>query len=305
MSELVSGTARHRRFLWVTFSLTLTYFFVEVVGGILTNSLALLADAAHMLTDVVGLGLALFAAWLSAKAATAARTYGYYRAEILAALTNAVLLVLVSFYILYEAYRRFQEPPEVSSGPMLAVATVGLIVNVIGIVLLRRGAQESLNVQGAFLEVISDLLSSVGVIVAGGIMWLTGWYYADPLFSVVIGLFILPRTWHLLTQAVNILLEATPSRINLAEVERAILTLDGVASIHDLHVWTITSGIDAVSAHVVLAEGVPAESASDVLAKVIVILKDKFNLEHSTIQIEQATSLDGQTKCGFEANMRI
>ena len=289
MSTLVSVTARNRRLLWITFGLTLTYFCVEVAGGVLTNSLALLADAAHMLTDVGGLGLALFAAWMSTKPLTPAKTYGYYRVEILAALTNAVVLFLLSFYILYEAYGRFREPPEVSSLPMLAVAAVGLVVNLIGIWLLRGTAKESLNMQGAFLEVVSDLLSSVGVLLAGGIMWATGWFYADPIFSVVIGLFILPRTWKLMTQAVNVLLEATPAHISLADVERAMLGVDGVASVHDLHVWTITSGIDALSAHVVVADAVQPPVAATVTDRLAAVLEDRFKLAHSTIQVE-ATS---------------
>jgi cobalt-zinc-cadmium efflux system protein len=288
MSALVSVTARNRRVLWITFGLTFTYFLVEVAGGILTNSLALLADAAHMLTDVGGLGLALFAAWMSMKPATPAKTYGYYRVEILAALTNAVVLIFIAFYILYETYGRFRNPPEVSSLPMLAVASVGLIVNLIGIWLLRRAAKDSLNMQGAFLEVVSDLLSSIGVLIAGGIMWATGWYYADPIFSVVIGLFILPRTWKLLTQAVNILLEATPASINLAEVERAMLEVEGVASVHDLHVWTVTSGIDALSAHVVADDRAsPPVATATILDRLAVVLKEKFKLDHSTLQVEQ------------------
>lgn len=285
MGTPLSVTARNRRSLWITFGLTFTYLFVEVVGGLLTNSLALLADAAHMLTDVGGLGLALFATWISMKPTTPAKTYGYYRAEILAALANAVVLFLISFYILYEAYRRFQEPPEVASLPMLAVAVVGLAVNSIGIWLLRGAAKESLNMQGAFLEVVSDLLSSVAVLAAGGIMWQTGWWYADPIFSVVIGLFILPRTWKLMGHAVNVLLEATPAHINLAEVERAMLAVEGVDSVHDLHVWTITSGIDAFSAHVVLADrGVGADAT--IAERLAAILKERFGIDHSTIQVE-------------------
>jgi cobalt-zinc-cadmium efflux system protein len=289
MSTLVSVTAQNRRSLWITFGLTFAYFVVEVVAGLWTNSLALLADATHMLTDVGGLGLALFAAWMSAKPTSPTKTYGYYRVEILAALTNAVVLFLISFYILYEAYRRFQEPPEVSSLPMLGVAAVGLVVNLIGIWLLRRGAEKSLNLRGAFLEVVSDLLSSVGVLVAGGIMWATGWYYADPIFSVLIGLFILPRTWKLMTQAVNILLEATPAHINLVEVEQTMLHIEGVASVHDLHVWTITSGIDALSAHVVLADRAPPEFSAVVIERVTTALREKFKLDHSTIQVEQTS----------------
>lgn len=289
MSTLASGTVRNRRLLWITFGLTLTYLCVEVAGGLLTNSLALLADAAHMLTDVGGLGLALFASWMSTKPSTPFKTYGYYRVEILAALTNALVLFMVSFYILYEAYGRFREPPEVSSLPMLAVAAVGLVVNLIGIWLLRRKARESLNMQGAFLEVVSDLLSSVGVLLAGAIMWATGWYYADPIFSVVIGLFILPRTWKLMTQAVNVLLEATPAHINLAEVELALLGVEGVASVHDIHVWTIASGIDALSAHIVLADATQPLVTETITERLAVILRDRFKLDHSTIQVETAS----------------
>lgn len=289
MSTLASGTVRNRRLLWITFGLTLTYLCVEVAGGLLTNSLALLADAAHMLTDVGGLGLALFASWMSTKPSTPSKTYGYYRVEILAALTNALVLFMVSFYILYEAYGRFREPPEVSSLPMLAVAAVGLVVNLIGIWLLRRKARESLNMQGAFLEVVSDLTSSVGVLLAGAIMWATGWYYADPIFSVVIGLFILPRTWKLMTQAVNVLLEATPAHINLAEVKQAMLEVEGVASVHDMHVWTITSGIDALSAHIVLADAVQPLVTATIVERLAGILRDRFKLDHSTIQVETAS----------------
>lgn len=286
LKSIASATARHRRALWTTFALTFAYFLVEVVGGILTNSLALLADAAHMLTDVGGLGLALFAAWISRKPATPARTYGYYRVEILAALTNAIVLFLISFYILYEAYRRFREPPAVASGPMLAVATVGLAVNLFGIWNLRRGSKESLNVQGAFLEVVSDALGSLGVLAAGVIMLVTGWYYADPIFSVLIGVFILPRTWRLLAQAVNVLLEATPAHINLAAVERAILGVEGVAAVHDLHVWTITSGLEALSAHVVLAEGSLADVGPKVVEAIAARLEREFGIRHTTIQVE-------------------
>ncbi len=285
--EQLSVTAKNRRALWIVFGLTFIYFLVEVAGGLLTNSLALLADAAHMLTDVGGLGLALFAAWMSAKPATPQRTYGYYRVEILAALSNAVVLFLMSFFILYEAYRRFREPPEVASVPMLAVAAVGLGVNLVGIAMLRKASGESLNMKGAYLEVVGDLLGSVGVLVAGVVMLTTGWYYADPLFGVGIGLFILPRTWGLMKQAVNILLEATPAHINLAEVEKAMLDVEGVASVHDLHVWTITSGIDALSAHVVLTESVGPSVAEAVAERVAAVVEEKFGLGHTTIQVER------------------
>ncbi len=285
----ISVTAQNRRALQVTFALTFTYFIVEVAGGFLTNSLALLADAAHMLTDVGGLALALFATWIGQKPATPAKTYGYYRVEILAALVNAVILFLISFFILYEAYRRFKEPPEVASLPMLAVAVVGLAVNLIGVWILHRGAKESLNVQGAFLEVVSDALASIGVIIAALIILVTGWYYADAIFSVLIGLFILPRTWKLLTQVVNVLLEATPAHINVAAVEEVMLKVDGIAAVHDLHVWTITSGMEALSAHVVLVDGASPEAAQEVLEPLTVMLKEEFGIDHVTIQIEHTS----------------
>jgi cobalt-zinc-cadmium efflux system protein len=243
--ESLSAAVRNRRGLQITFGLTFFYFIVEAVGGLLTNSLALLADAAHMFTDVGGLGLALFATWISQKPATPEKTYGYYRVEILAALANAVVLFFISFYILYEAYLRFERPPEVASLPMLAIAAVGLAVNLIGLWILRAGSEENLNIKGAFLEVVSDVLGSIGVIVAAVIMLATGWYYADAIFSVLIGLFILLRTWKLLVQAVNVLLESTPAQINVAAVEEAMLKVNGVEAVHDLHVWTITSGIEA------------------------------------------------------------
>lgn len=285
--EQLSVTAKNRRSLWVVFGLTFAYFFAEVAGGLVTNSLALLADAAHMLTDVGGLGLALFAARVSTRPPTPQRTYGLYRVEILAALANAVVLFVMAFFILFEAYRRFREPPEVASLPMLAVAAVGLLVNLVGIWVLHRSSGESLNMKGAYLEVVSDLLGSVGVIVAAGVMWATGWYYADPIFSVVIGLFILPRTWGLMKQAVYVLLEATPAHINLSEVEAVLVRVEGVASVHDLHVWTITSGIDALSVHLVLAApGGTAADADAVTVRASAVLKETFGIAHTTIQVE-------------------
>ena len=287
--ENISATGQNRRALQITFALTFGYFIVEVVGGILTNSLALLADAAHMLTDVGGLALALFAIRMAQKPATPAKTYGYYRVEILAALVNAAVLFVVSFYILYEAYRRFEEPSEVASLPMILIAVVGLGVNLAGLWVLRHGAKESLNVHGAFLEVVSDALGSVGVIIAGMIMLLTGWYYADPIFSVLIGLFILPRTGKLLMQAINVLLEGAPAHISLAAVEQAMLKIDGVEKLHDLHVWTITSGIEALSTHIVLAETCDPRDSDRVLEELTALLKEKFGIDHATIQIEKSS----------------
>ena len=275
--------SQNKRRLVLVFGLTAVYLVAEVIGGFLTHSLALLADAGHMLTDVAGLGLALLAITFAERPATPERTYGYYRVEILAALTNAIVLIGISFFILYEAYARFHNPPEVESRAMLLVAMIGLAVNIAGMFILRAGSAQSLNLKGAYFEVLSDMLTSIGVIVAGVIMWTTGWYYADPLISAGIGLFILPRTWALLREAVGVLLEGTPSDINLAAVREAISSIAGVAGVHDLHVWTLTSGVNAMSVHVVLAQGA---SHREVLTAVQQHVTSDFNIAHVTVQVE-------------------
>lgn len=280
---MASSAGRNKRQLTIVFGFTAAYLVVEVVGAILTGSLALLADAAHMLTDVGGLGLALFAIRFAERPATPERTYGYYRVEILSAVANAVVLLGISAYILYEAYQRFRNPPAVESLGMMGVAAVGLIVNLAGMRLLRGGSTESLNLKGAYFEVLADMLSSIGVIAAGVIMWATEWYYADPLFSAGIGLFILPRTWSLLREAVGVLLEGTPSDVNLASVREAIAGVPGVASVHDLHVWSLTSGMNALSAHVVLTAGVGYD---EVLRAVQTRVTNGLNIHHATIQVE-------------------
>ena len=282
----MSAAGRHRTRLAAVLVLTTSFMVIEAAGGWVTGSLALLADAVHMLTDVGGLGLALFAIWIGDRPATPERTYGYYRSEILASLVNAVLLIVVSGYILYEAWHRFQSPPKVQSVAMLLVACVGLVVSLIGAWLLHGGAGESLNVQSAFLEVVSDLLGSLGVIIAAVIMYFTGWYYADPLFSAAIGLFIIPRTWRLLREAVGVLLEGTPSRLNLAEVRIAMQAEPGVIGVHDLHVWSITSGYISLTAHVRISSEV---TDSVVLGSLAAMLKERFQIEHTTIQLERAS----------------
>jgi cobalt-zinc-cadmium efflux system protein len=273
--------------------LTGGFMLVEAAGGLLSGSLALLADAGHMFTDVLGLGMALLAIRFAQRPATPSKTYGFYRTEILAATANSVILFAIAAYILYEAWRRFQEPPEINSLPMLAVATGGLIVNLIGAKLLHGGSGESLNVQGAFLEVISDLVGSLGVIIAGAIIYFTGWWQADPIVSVGIGLFILPRTWKLLKSALDVLLEATPSHINLTELEAAMCAVLGVTSVHDLHAWTITSGFIAMSGHV-LADGRPS---AEVLHELRVLLRERFGIEHATLQVEATDHADDGACC--------
>ena len=282
-SHAQSAAGKNERQLTIVFGLTAFYLVAEVAGGIMTNSLALLADAGHMLTDVAGVGLALMAIRFARRPATPDRTYGYHRAEILAAVVNAVVLIGVSIYILYEAYRRFTDPPPVQSGAMLAIAAVGLLVNAVSVWLLWGASGESLNMKGAFYEVMSDALTSVGVIVAGVVMWTTGWYYADPLVSAGIGLFILPRTWRLLSDAVGILLEGTPPEVKLPEVRDAIQDVSGVAKVHDLHAWVITSGVNALTVHVVMADGA---SLADVLTGVREKVTGGFPIQHVTVQAE-------------------
>lgn len=280
----VSAAGKNKKNLAIVFGLTSFYLIVEVIGGFWTGSLALLADAGHMLTDVAGVGLALLAIWFAQKPATAERTYGYYRFEILAALTNAVVLIFISLYILYEAYQRFKNPPEVESGWMLAVASVGLAVNIVGVMILRSGSKESLNMKGAYFEVLSDMLTSIGVIIAGVIMLTTGWYYADPLISAGIGLFILPRTWILLKDAVGVLLEGTPSDVNVTSLRESLSNIAGVEEIHDLHVWSLTSGVNALSVHAVLSD---VAERDDVLESIRECCTQEFKISHVTAQTER------------------
>lgn len=278
-----SAAGRHRRPLYAALALTLTYMTAEIVGGIWTGSLALIADAAHMATDAGGLGLALFAIHFAQKAATPQKTYGYLRTEILAALINAVVLLLLTIYILYEAYRRFLSPPEILGTPMLAVAAVGLIVNLVSMKLLSAGSSESLNVQGAYFEVLSDMLGSLGVIAAALIIMFTGWTLADPIIGAGIGLFIVPRTWKLLNQAVHILMEGVPAEIDLPLLEKALREIPGVTAVHDLHVWTITSGTDSLTGHLVVTD---MQDAAAVLKRARAVLEEKFKIDHVTLQIE-------------------
>jgi cobalt-zinc-cadmium efflux system protein len=278
-----SAARKDRRSLVLVLGLSLTILVVELVGGIAANSLALLADAGHVFTDVAGIALALGAIWVAGRPASDARTFGWYRAEILAAAVNAVLLFGVAAFVLYEAWRRLSEPPEIASGLMLAVALVGGAVNLISLWLLRGPQARSLNMRGAYLEVLGDLLGSVAVVVAAVVIAVTGFTAADAIASAVIGLMILPRTWSLLRDAIDILLEATPKGMDLDDVRKHLLCAKGVADIHDLHAWTITSGLPVVSAHVVLEpDAVPA----DVLDELCGCLSGDFDVEHSTLQLE-------------------
>jgi len=273
----------NRRALALVLALTAGFTVVEIVGGLLTGSLALLADAGHMLSDNLSLGLALVAAWLAQRPATPNRSFGYRRAEILAALANGVTLVAVSIWIFIEAYSRFREPPEVLGAPMLLVAALGLLVNAVGATILYRSGGESLNVEGAMRHVFADALGSVGAIVAAAIIMLTGWRYADPLVSVAIGLLILGSSWKLLRDSANILLESTPPNLDATEVGRKMASADGIVEVHDLHIWTITSGFPALSAHVLVGSQQDCHARRRELED---LLATEYGISHTTLQVD-------------------
>ncbi len=276
--------ARHTRRLWIAFALIGGYFLVEVIGALVTNSLSLLSDAAHMLTDLVGLGMALAAIHVASRGVRRThQTFGLYRLEILAALANAVLLLGVGAYVLVEAVMRVRHPEEVQGWEMFAVAAVGLAVNVVAVGLLREGSRESINVQGAYLEVLADLLSSVGVLVAAAIVGTTGWTYADPIIAAGIGLFIFPRTWRLGGQALRVLVQAAPPGLDVDEMRTALTALPGVVDVHDLHVWTLTSDMDVATAHLMIGDDVDAHGVLDGARQLLV---DRFGVHHATLQVE-------------------
>lgn len=281
-SHASAASANSSRLL-VVLCLSTTLFVLELVTGLLTNSLALIADAGHVLSDAAGVALALLAIWFAARPATARQTFGYYRMEILAAVVNAVILFGLAGFILVEAWRRFGQQPEIMTGPMLVVAFIGLAANLFSARLLRESAKQSLNMRGAYLEVLGDALGSVAVVVAAIVIAVTGLRAADAIASALIGVLIVPRTWTLLREAVDVLLEATPKGIDMAHVRQHILDAPGVRDVHDLHAWTITSGMNVVSAHVVLEDGAPAAPALESLSA---CLADDFDIEHSTFQIE-------------------
>lgn len=283
----ISAGGLHRKRLLIVLGITSTVLVAELIGSAVTGSLALLADAGHMFTDVAGLLLAVLAVTFASRPATPQRTFGYYRLEILAAVVNAVLLFGVAVFILIEAWQRWTNPPEVEGGPMLAFATVGLVANIIGLLVLRSGAKESLNVKGAYLEVLGDLLGSVAVIAAAAVIALTGWLRADVVASVAVALMILPRTWTLLREAVDVLLEATPRNVDIVAVRQHILDTPGVLDVHDLHAWTLTSGLPVLSVHVVVTdEGLADGGGARVLDHLVECLADHFDVEHCTFQLE-------------------
>ncbi|MFC0504102.1 cation diffusion facilitator family transporter [Micromonospora costi] len=282
--SVANAAAHHRGRLWAAFGLLAALMVVEAVAAFRTGSLALLSDAGHMFTDVLGIGMALAAITAGRRAGTdPQRTFGLYRLEVLAALANAVLLSGVAVYVVVEAVGRFGAPPEVLAGPMLAVAVLGLLANVVAFALLRSGARESINLQGAYLEVLGDLLGSLGVIGAAALIAVTDWWWADPVVAVAIGVFILPRTWRLGRAAVRILVQAAPEHLQVTAVHDRLAAVPGVAGVHDLHVWTLTSGMEVASAHLTMA---PGADVGAVLAAARTALREDFHIEHATLQTE-------------------
>ncbi|GAA2486568.1 cation diffusion facilitator family transporter [Streptomyces longisporus] len=282
-----TAAAAYRGRLRVALSITLTVMVVEIVGGLLADSLALIADAAHMATDALGLGMSLFAIHFASRPPSGNRTFGYARAEILAALANCLLLLGVGGYVLFEAIQRFVTPADTAGGTTIVFGAIGLVANMISMTLLMRGRQESLNVRGAFLEVAADALGSLAVIISALVILATGWQAADPIASLVIGLMIVPRTWKLLRETLDVLLEAAPRDVDMADVRAHILDLDGVEDVHDLHAWTITSGMPVLSAHVVVRSDVlSAIGHEKMLHELQECLGDHFDVAHCTFQLE-------------------
>lgn len=294
-SHAIPATGNERA-LWMALGLTSTFLIAEVIAGVVFQSLALLADAAHMFTDAAALAIAVAAVRIARRPADAKRTYGYHRFEILAAAFNAVLLFGVALYILYEAYRRFNAPAEVQPLGMLVVATLGLAVNLLSMRFLLAGKDSSLNVKGAYLEVWADMLGSIGVIVAALVIRFTGWAWVDTLVAVGIGLWVLPRTWVLLKESLNILLEGAPEGVDVDEVARTMLAVPGVTGVHDLHVWVLTSGKNALTAHVVHAANIDGAALIEPLKE---MLADRFKVFHTTLQVEPTACQHSEDGCNF------
>ncbi|MGI5379631.1 cation diffusion facilitator family transporter [Streptomyces sp. CA-251387] len=282
-----TAAATYRGRLRVALSITLGVMVVEIIGGVVADSLALIADAAHMATDALGLGMALLAIHFAGRPPSDRRTFGYARAEILAALANCLLLLGVGGYVLYEAIQRFLTPADTEGGLMIVFGAIGLVANMVSLTLLMRGQKESLNVRGAFLEVAADALGSLAVLISAAVIVATGWQTADPIASLVIGLMIVPRTFKLLRETLDVLLESAPKDVDIAQVRAHILALDGVEDVHDLHAWTITSGMPVLSAHVVVRSDVlNAIGHEKMLHELQGCLGHHFDVEHCTFQLE-------------------
>jgi cobalt-zinc-cadmium efflux system protein len=283
MHKLGENRVDNSRRLGIVLALTLVYMTIEIIGSLLANSLALLADAGHMLSDAGALGLSLLALWIAQIPATSSHTYGYYRTEILAALVNGAALIAVTIFIFMEAYQRIGKPPEIEGALMLGIAIGGLLINTLGLWILNPGKSQNLNVRGARLHLAADALGSLGAIFAGVLIWVFGWNWADPIASVLISVLVVYSSWVLLKETVAVLMESAPGHIDVDEVRNVICRIADVRSAHDLHIWTITSGMVALSVHIVVAGDRPARL---VLAELREILHERFGIDHTTIQIE-------------------
>ncbi|MCG7316968.1 cation diffusion facilitator family transporter [Brevibacillus laterosporus] len=289
------GRGANKQALLISLFIITAFLIVEVIGGFLTNSLALLSDAGHMLSDSSALFLSLIAMFFAARKPSAKKTYGFYRFEILAALINGVMLVVISLVIIWEAYQRFFAPPEVASLSMMGIAFVGLLANIAAAFVLMRGDyKNNLNIRSAFLHVLGDLLGSVGAILAGFLMWKFDWYIADPIISVVVAVLIMLSAWRVTRDSVDVLMESTPASIDAEQVSRALSKIQGVTSVHDLHIWTVTSGFDSLSCHLHVQDGL---ASYPILQEALHTLEHQFGITHSTIQIEDSSILHQELLC--------
>lgn len=298
--DFINRSSIGQKSLAIALSITFLMMVAEVAGGIISNSLALLSDAGHMLTDILALALSLFAIKFGERPATSKKTYGFYRLEILAALINGGFLILISLYIAYNAYLRLLKPPEINAPVMMVIAFLGLVVNVFAVFLLRKTSRGNLNVRGAYLHIIGDALSSIGVLAGGSIILLTGWYITDSILSLMISVVIIKGAFGLIRDSVDILLEAAPKGINLEEVIRDIKKIEGVKDVHHIHLWTITSGIYAMSGHVLIEDILMSKSAQ-ILENINSLLRERFLIDHTTLQFE-CESCDEGPVCRLERN---
>ncbi|WP_120522612.1 cation diffusion facilitator family transporter [Arthrobacter celericrescens] len=286
----ITATGKHRKRLIAVLGITLAVVLVQVAGAVVSGSLALLADAGHMLSDAAGVFIALMAAWVATRPPSDQRTYGYQRAEVLAALANALILLVISVVILIEAIRRFGDSPEIHTDTMLYAAILGAVANLVSLLILRGSQEESLNLRGAYLEVLGDLLGSIAVIAAAVVIMFTDFQAADPIASILIALMILPRAWHLLRDVVDVLLEASPKGVEVSMIREHILSVHGVVGVHDIHIWTITSGVPVFSAHVVVEDSILNATSTDrLLDQLTSCLGSHFDTDHCTFQLEPAS----------------
>ncbi|MFS1511934.1 cation diffusion facilitator family transporter [Chengkuizengella sp. SCS-71B] len=283
-------TSNNKKGLTIALIITSTIMLLEFFGGLITNSLALLSDSGHMLSDAASLALSLVAMWIATKPVRSSKTYGFHRFEILAALFNGVTLFIIAGFIISEAYARFWEPPTVASGSMMIIATIGLLANIMSAwVLMRKGdVKDNINVRSAYLHIIGDALGSVGAIIAGFIMLVFGWYVADPIISVIVAILILKSAWGIIKHAIHILMEGTPLTIDYDKVIKTLIGIEGVKNVHDLHIWTITSNLHSLTCHILIED---LKNEQEILNEAILVLEEKFNIKHVTIQVEKSDTI--------------